>query len=186
MRYLDPEMGKPGPKTERAKNAVRRNALKHGIRSDLVVIDRQEDPKEWETFRDGIIDSLQPEGSFEEILAEEIAFIHWKIRRVAAYQAYQTRYHIDQTERNLRVAGAYENRTLAKGIYPEIEPERLDHWERLRSLPPSDDLDKIMRYEAHLHRRWVQTLHELQALQATRRGERAPLARLDISGSPSS
>jgi hypothetical protein len=177
-------MSKPGPKTAAARRAVRRNALKHGIRSDLVVIDQQEDPKEWESFRDGIVSSLEPEGSLEEVLAEEIAFLHWKIRRVASYQAYQTRYYIDKTERNLKVAAAYANRTLAQGELPDIEPEVVGRWELLRSLPPQEELDKIMRYEAHLHRRWVQTLHELQALQARRHGDAAPLARLDVSASP--
>jgi hypothetical protein len=43
-----------------------------------------------------------------------------------------------------------------------------------------------MRYEAHLHRQYIQTLHELEALQARRRGERTPLARLDITGAPRS
>lgn len=179
-------MAKPGPKTDKAKRAVRHNALKHGIQSDLVVIDQQEDPKEWEAFRDGIVESLEPEGSLEEVLAEEIAFIHWKIRRVAAYQAYKTRYHIDQTEHDLQVQIAYKNRTLGKGKLPDLPREMIDGWELLRSLPSENELNKIMRYEAHLHRRWVQTLHELQALQARRHGEAAPLARLDVSASPAS
>jgi hypothetical protein len=41
-----------------------------------------------------------------------------------------------------------------------------------------------MRYETHLHRQWVQTLHELEALQQRRKGLPTHLARLDISASP--
>jgi hypothetical protein len=41
-----------------------------------------------------------------------------------------------------------------------------------------------MRYETHLHRLYIQTLHELEAIQARRHGERTPLARLDITASP--
>ena len=55
-----------------------------------------------------------------------------------------------------------------------------------RRLFPSDDtLAMITRYEAHLHRQYIQTLHELEALQTRRSGGHAPLARLDISGPPS-
>jgi hypothetical protein len=51
-------------------------------------------------------------------------------------------------------------------------------------LPPYWALDRVQKYESHLHRQLVQTMHELEALQARRRGETVNLARLDISGSP--
>ncbi len=41
-----------------------------------------------------------------------------------------------------------------------------------------------MRYEAHLHRQLLQTMHELEALQARRQGHATPLARLDVAGGP--
>jgi hypothetical protein len=42
----------------------------------------------------------------------------------------------------------------------------------------------IMRYEAHLHRLYIQSLRELEAIQIRRRGGTSPLARLDITGAP--
>jgi len=52
-------------------------------------------------------------------------------------------------------------------------------------LPSKEAMESVIRYESHLHRQWVQTHHELEAIQARRRGERlSPLARLDVSGSP--
>jgi hypothetical protein len=53
---------------------------------------------------------------------------------------------------------------------------------RERTLPNREDADKVMRYEAHLHRQLLQTLHELEAMQARRTGQAAPLARLDVQG----
>lgn len=177
-------MAKPGPKTAKAKAAVRRNAVKHGIRSEIAVIDRIEDPKEWKWHHDGIIKSLQPEGVLEFTLAERVAMILWKLKRVDYYQAIKTRYHIDQTKANLQTAQAYRDRTLSRGEIPEIDPEAVQRYERLRVLPDDDVLSTIIRYEAHLHRQYVQTLHELEALQTRRAGGNAPLARLDISASP--
>lgn len=52
-----------------------------------------------------------------------------------------------------------------------------------RMLLPAADLDKVQRYEGHLHRQMIQTLRELEAMQERRRGGAAPLARLDVSGS---
>jgi hypothetical protein len=57
-----------------------------------------------------------------------------------------------------------------------------DRMRRERTLPHSEDTEKILRYEAHLHRQLLQTLHELEAMQARRAGQAAPLARLDVQG----
>jgi hypothetical protein len=47
-------------------------------------------------------------------------------------------------------------------------------------LPNENDLKTIARYEAHLSKQMYQALHELEALQARRRGRAAPLARVDV------
>ena len=49
-------------------------------------------------------------------------------------------------------------------------------------LPASNELDKLMRGEAHLSRQFYQAKHELEVLQKQRRGEATPLARLDVQG----
>jgi hypothetical protein len=49
-------------------------------------------------------------------------------------------------------------------------------------LPAGNELDKIIRYEAHLSRQYYQAKHELEVLQKQRRGEATPLARLDVQG----
>jgi hypothetical protein len=60
----------------------------------------------------------------------------------------------------------------------EVTARRL---RRERILAPPSATDRIVRYEAHLHRLLVSTLHELEAAQARGRGQPAPLARLDVS-----
>ncbi len=60
----------------------------------------------------------------------------------------------------------------------------LGRMRRERLMPLGPELDKIMRYEAHLNRQLNQTLHELEALQVRRQGGVAPLARLDVQGLP--
>ena len=185
-------MPQTGPKTAAGKAAVSRNATRHGIRSEIAVIDGIEDPKEWEWHRQGIIDSLKPEGVLEIVLADQIAFSLWKLRRVAFYQALQTRCHIDQAEYDLAVANAYAAGTLSKGQLAQPDSTELYGAELLRILPIGDTLDRIMRgacpersrRKAHLHRLYIQTLHELEALQTLRKGGNAPLARLDIIGAP--
>jgi hypothetical protein len=46
-------------------------------------IERTED---WEEHRTGILESLQPEGHLEEMLAERVALLSWRLHRVIRYE----------------------------------------------------------------------------------------------------
>jgi hypothetical protein len=65
-----------------------------------------------------------------------------------------------------------------------VEAEKLslqaDRMSRDRLLPDDAVVAKVTRYESHLHRQLLQTMHELEALQERRRGGVTPLARLDV------
>ncbi len=175
-----------GPKTTAGKKRSSRNSERHGILSArAVVINGIEDPRDFERHRAEIFDSLQPEGHLEYTLAELVAWTLWKLIRTAYYQAMTTHAGILDVRRDLSIAAAYEAGTLSKGEYPELDEADVDLAKAVRILPGGGTLDKIIRYEAHLHRQYIQTLHELEAIQARRHGERTPLTRLDITGSPS-
>ncbi len=49
-----------------------------------------------------------------------------------------------------------------------------------RLLPHPLDIDKIIRYEAHLNRLLYQALHQLEAMRAERHGQPTPLLRVDV------
>jgi len=66
--------------------------------------------------------------------------------------------------------------------YEETEFTRVNNGSPVFLLPPGTELDKIVKYEAHLSRQFYQALHELEARQKQRRGEATPLARLDVHG----
>jgi hypothetical protein len=173
-----------GPKTLAGKARSSRNSIRHGILSDAAAIPGFEDPRDWERHRDGIFESLHPEGQLERNLAELAAWSLWKLFRTANYQAMVTQDWRSHAESDLRISAAYREGTISEGEFPEVDPADVEALQRLRILPGEGELLKIQRYEAHLHRQYIQTLHELEAIQARRRGEHTPLARLDITGSP--
>ena len=73
-----------GPKTPEGKAAASLNACKHGIRSHEVVIRGrclQEDNHEFEALHERLWDDLKPIGALEEILVDQIATTHWRLRR---------------------------------------------------------------------------------------------------------
>jgi hypothetical protein len=46
-------------------------------------VERKED---WEEHREGVLESLQPEGHLEEVLAERVALLTWRLHRVTRYE----------------------------------------------------------------------------------------------------
>jgi hypothetical protein len=78
---------KRGPRTAAGKAAVRLNAVRHGITSPQVPIPGVEDADAWLAFRQAVIDDIAPVGAVEEALTERVAELHWRLRRIAPYEA---------------------------------------------------------------------------------------------------
>lgn len=83
-----------GPRTKKGRQAVRWNALKHGLLAAEVVIpegDVQEDPAEFRLLFSQLVRDLQPVGTLEEILVERIAVSYWRLRRALRAEAGELR-----------------------------------------------------------------------------------------------
>ena len=106
----------------------------------------------WTEHRAAIVGDLAPEGRVETTLAERAAATLWRLQRITAY----------------------EEAAIAERADLQIASARL--------LPHPNDIDKIIRYEAHLSRQLYQALHELESMRAARRGQPAPLLRVDVHG----
>jgi len=79
-------MPKGGPATQEGKEVVKWNATQHGIRSPAPVVPGVERKEDWKEHRDGILESLQPEGHLELVLAERAALLSWRLHRVIRYE----------------------------------------------------------------------------------------------------
>ena len=75
-----------GPKTQAGKEVARWNSTRHGIRSPAPVIPGLEKAEDWEEHRDGVLESLSPEGHLELVLAERVALLSWRLHRVTRYE----------------------------------------------------------------------------------------------------
>jgi hypothetical protein len=175
-------MPQTGPKGPRGKAVVSRNAERHGVLSTTPVLDI-EDPAEWEAHLRGMTESLQPEGHHETVLVHQIATYQWRKSRVVRYETEMISLYTDyEPEREtLQIVNA-------KSVKEVVDLVRNDRNRRqfiaARLIPGEMTGPMIMRYEAHLHRLYIQTLHELEATQTRRKGGTSPLARLDITGPP--
>jgi hypothetical protein len=75
-----------GPKTPEGVEAVKLNALRHGLRSVQTVVPG-EDLNAWEAHRAAVVEDLKPVGALELALAETAAAKLWRLGRVVRYEA---------------------------------------------------------------------------------------------------
>jgi hypothetical protein len=75
-----------GPRTAEGKAAASRNAVKHGLLAEQVVI-HGEDPAEFDLYREGMLTELAPEGVVEAMLAERAVSLAWRLRRAERLQS---------------------------------------------------------------------------------------------------
>jgi hypothetical protein len=176
-----------GPKSAEGKAAVALNASRHGLRSPAPVVTEWETELGWRAHCEGVAASLAPEGVLEEELTQRIASLLWRLRRVEVFETESMLMDLAEAERRWRIAEEERIGMAAIPLYGsgfKVQPDkeawlRKDQAERL--IPKSDVLERVLRYEAHLQRQLVQTMHELEALQIRRNGEGvAPLARVDV------
>ncbi len=171
------------PSEDARRARKRHNALLHGITSNSPVIPGMETEADWKRHRDGIIASIEPVGGLEEYLAQRVASLFWRLNRVVRYEVAVTMHAIEGTAEAAAVSEMYLAGTNpAEGDI--IEPELVEEQRELRILPPDHYLERITKHERHFHRQALQTLHEIEALQARRKGHPVNLARVDFSGSP--
>ena len=75
-----------GPRSDAGKDRARWNAMSHGLRATLPIVPG-ESSSEWQGFREGVLDDLKPVGVLERELAERVALLSWRMRRVTASES---------------------------------------------------------------------------------------------------
>ena len=79
--------GPTGPRTPEGKATVRKNAIKHGLRSSATLVVAGETEEALEAHRTCIIENLSPVGPVETILVDRIALLLWRLSRAAGAEA---------------------------------------------------------------------------------------------------
>ena len=75
-----------GPKTPAGKARSSRNGARHGLYAVDPALPGLERRETWEAHREGVLRSLSPDGYLEEVFTERVAFLLWRLRRVARYE----------------------------------------------------------------------------------------------------
>ena len=143
-----PRRKKRGPKTPEGRLAVRLNASTHGILSPQPIVNAYEKPQDWERHRAAIVDSLAPEGGMEQVLAERVALMSWRLNRVVLYEAERLQEGQEDVIEDLRQERLHKGRIEA--IYKGQDPDAL--WVLMDAHPANvlDDLKMARALYKHV------------------------------------
>jgi hypothetical protein len=161
-------VSKGGPATQEGKEVVRWNATRHGIRSPAPVVPGVEKAEDWEEHREGVLESLSPEGHLEEVLAERVALLSWRLNRVTRYETETIALSQETIEDDLADKRRFRS-YLLRPTHPEEVRSALQDARRaqrvIKQLPKLLDNKRLSGPEAAsiLNLVWAQTDEEVEA-----------------------
>ena len=167
-----------GPKTQAGKEVARWNATRHGIRSPAPVVPGLEKAEDWEEHRDGVLESLSPEGHLELVLAERVALLSWRLHRVTRFERETIALSQEKVEEDLMERQQRFGPSIPAAMHPQ--DVRMDHEEAkktqrlLKKLPTLPGKKRLSTEEA---------AHVLLTIW-NRVDEEAELEELEIPGIP--
>jgi len=138
-----------GPVTESGRAIVAKNAVRHGILSQEVLL-KGEDEKSLGSFAERMRTELQPVGEVEALLVDRMIASTWRLRRLVKVETGIFLRHTDGQQQDLGLAF-------------------------IRDGNGADAFSKLSRYESAIERSLYRALHELQRMQAQRMGKDVPL-----------
>lgn len=185
-----------GPKTPKGKAAVRHNALQHGLLAGDVVLP-DEDFDAFEDLRNRVRADLSPVGPIEELLADRVVGIMWRLGRSerAETALFDWRVRVLKVNHLADKVRSHESSVMDGSFLTRIA-DKAAHAEATEALAratderdrdevllgravnadakESDALGKLARYERNLERSLYRTLEELRQLQDRRRLRPSP------------
>ncbi len=156
-----------GVKTEEGKAVSKHNALKHGLLSQEVLLS-EESEEELVALGKRMRAELAPATELEVILVDRIVANTWRLRRMMRVER-----EMIEDDKNTASISPFRgsDKTLGGALGYEFGNR--------------DKYDKYLRYEVSVERGIYKALHELQRLQAIRKGKDVALPHavdVDVSG----
>lgn len=158
---------KGGPNTPEGKAVSKLNALKHGILSQEVLIEG-EDNNTLQSVSEALIAEFKPVGPIEEMLVDRIISSLWRLRRSINAEKNTMEWYKNDDFMLAGLDGTFDEKQGARS--------------KVKKMITNEGIETILRYETTIERSLLKALHELERIQARRNGKDIPLPSvLDVS-----
>ena len=138
-----------GPRSATGKARSAMNATRHGLTAEAAVLALVgETAADWAAHRDGIVAALAPVGALEAELAERVASLTWRLRRVVRAETATLADQLEDAERRaVRDARPLPLNTSALEMELDEEPPTLEELraEAARLAPRSEAHQRVAR-----------------------------------------
>lgn len=156
-----------GPKAAEGKAVVAQNAVKHGLFAHQNVI-HCEAQGEFEQFRIDLLTDLAAAGGAEEMLAERIVSLSWRLQRVERMHSEALDVLIARAETDYLLKDCRKAQDRRAGGL-----ELILGWATVHDFSESHVLERLMDYERRIESSLYKAMGELEKLQRMRKAERS-------------
>jgi hypothetical protein len=143
-----------GPQTQKGKEAARWNATRHGISSPSPVVPGLETQEDWQEYREAIMEHCSPSGPVMCELAERVALLTWRLRRVTRYEEESIAILQEQVEDDFHSRESFKASMRGEGIAATTHPVDIrfeaaytKRTERAFRCFPQEKPDKVLKAE---------------------------------------
>src|SRR6476660_5171088 len=143
-----------GPNTPEGRDAVRFNALRHGLTAKHAVLDN-ENEQEFQEMLEAFEAGHQPVGPTENLLVQQMVMAAWRLKRLRA---------VETGLFNIRMFDLSER---IKNDYTGMPPTERQAFVFLDDSRSAGAIESLSRYETRIERSFYRALHELQRLRSS-------------------
>ncbi len=147
-----------GPRTPDGKAVVAQNAVKHGLLARQAVL-KDEDPQEFDLHRIRMLQNLAPAGPEQEMLAERIVAVWWRLKRAERMQDEALDYLIEADR-----ASDWIKHLRSKGD-PSAGVELTFGRAVAQDFADARTLDRLSMHERRIESSLYRTMNELRKLK---------------------
>ncbi len=133
-----------GPTTARGKDAIRHNAVTHGLLSRALVFKNEKEKYSFRAYSKRLCEDLTPADALETMYVEDLANAEWRLKRATRWEQH-IRMNNDTTE---IVEGALQSSTQKLGISHLTAMDSTRRW-RCKELRFSLTKDKDSKHGSH-------------------------------------
>jgi hypothetical protein len=160
-----------GPRTQKGKNAITQNAVKHGLLARQAVIS-SENQADFELYCDRMLSEITPATPLESMLAERIVNLSWRLKRTGRIQAQtidalntdNTTGPLARLTQSLLVKIQGQSKPAPSASEPDLTLGRI----AIKDFSNARVLDRLLMYERRIEHSLYKTILELQKLQLMR------------------
>jgi hypothetical protein len=168
-----------GPKTPEGKAAVAKNAIRHGLLSRACLM-LGENAALLKELRAELRAAYAPAGSIEDLLVDQLVSVVWRMRRAQAMEAGALAEPF--MDGMMKVGKMDQKRLVDRTFGADVASKPQDvilegaaSGAAMRREDTAAAFERAARYGTALERSLFRTLHELERVQASRKGQHVPL-----------